>query len=238
MQRPKILVTPSLTANKSGIVNAAYFDAVWESGGLPVFARNASDEKTLLEYADFFDGFLFSGGPDVDPKYYGEEIKFDSVSPDPARDEFEIPLAKIVFETKKPVLGICRGMQLMNVVLGGTLFQHIDGHRQREKSAKSQRVVLKEGTPLFEIADGKKELFVNSFHHQAVDALSPSLVCMCKSDDGICEAVYGKTERFLLGVQWHPERLFSNDETAKKIFAAFVRNCDRRQEKRDGTRKH
>ncbi len=226
MNRPLVAITPSYTKEGYIRMNPVYLNAVWAAGGMPVFVAYTEDEKKLHEYASEFDGFLFSGGVDLDPKYYGETVQFDSVETDPGRDTFELALFARVMETGKPVFGICRGIQTMNVAMGGSLYQHIDGHRQKEKGTERiQRVAVNPGTLLSEITGNKPYLMVNTFHHQAVKVPAPALVAAACSDDGICESVYLPGHKFFLGVQWHPELFFSLDPDAAALFTAFVVAC-------------
>lgn len=223
MNRPVIAITPSYNSDGMIRMRPAYLDAVWDAGGLPVFVSYTTDPAKLDEYARQFDGFLFAGGVDVDPKYYGEQVMFDSVSISEERDSFELALAARVLPTSKPVLGICRGIQLINVAMGGSLYQHIDGHSQSEpRDVRPQHVRLAVGTPFCRLAGGRSELMVNSFHHQAVSRPAPGLCVAAEADDGICEAIYQPGERFLVGVQWHPELFYTQDETAGNLFRAFV----------------
>jgi putative glutamine amidotransferase len=226
MNRPLIAITPSYTKEGYVRMNPAYLDAVWAAGGMPVFVAYSEDEKKLCEYASLFDGFLFSGGVDLDPKYYGETVQFDSVEICAARDTFELALFKHVMETGKPVFGICRGIQTINVAMGGSLYQHIGGHSQKEKgNERTQRVAVTPGTLLSDITGNKPYLMVNTFHHQAVKTPAPALVPAAYSEDGICESVYLPGHRFFLGVQWHPELFFSLDPAAAALFNAFVGAC-------------
>lgn len=222
MSRPIIAVTPSYTKEGFVRMNPAYLDAVWDAGGLPVFVAYTVDSGKLAEYAEHFDGFLFAGGVDVDPKYYGESVQFDSVEISAARDSFELALFDEVLKTVKPVFGICRGIQLLNVALGGSLYQHIEGHSQKEKSSvRQQAVSVLPDTPLALIT-GEDKLAVNSFHHQAVKEVAPALRSAAVAGDGICECVYLPGHRFFLGVQWHPELFYTLDPAARALFEGFV----------------
>ena len=176
------------------------------------------------KFLSFCDGILFAGGDDVDPKYYGEEIKFDNVETTPERDVFELALAELLKNDPRPILGICRGSQLLNVAFGGTLHQHIDGHRQDERGAINERSAkVTEGTLLRELAESE-DIKTNSFHHQAVKDIAPGFVVAARADDGTVEAIEPatRTDRFFLAVQWHPEFFYKTDKTAKNIFDAFV----------------
>jgi putative glutamine amidotransferase len=223
-KRPLIAITPSCTSEGYIRMRPTYLDAVWGAGGLPVFVAYTKDEAKLDEYSALFDGFLFAGGVDVDPKYYGEEIASDKVEVCEARDRFELALIERVEKSGKPVLGICRGIQLINVGMGGSLYQHIEGHRQNEDvTVRTQRINICPVTPLVEIASGKKEMLVNSFHHQAVKEIAPGMRAAAYAGDGICECVYLPGHKFFLGVQWHPELYWHLDPDAAALFSAFVK---------------
>ena len=201
-----------------------YFDSVLGAGGIPVFMPHTGGKEDAEKFLSFCDGVLFAGGDDVDPKHYGEEIAFDNVQTTPLRDDFELALAELLKNDSRPILGICRGEQLLNVAFGGSLYQHIDGHRQEEKGAVNLRTAkILEGSFLHEIV-GESEIKTNSFHHQAVKAVAPGFVASAVADDGTVEAIEPavKSDRFFLAVQWHPEYLVKTDAPAKKIFEAFV----------------
>ncbi len=207
-------------------MNPSYLDAVWSAGGLPVFVAYSDEGARLDEYAAAFDGFLFAGGVDLDPKYYGEEISHDKVEICAERDAFELSLFERVIKTGKPIFGICRGIQLLNVALGGSLYQHIDGHSQSAKrSERTQRVSVILGTPLASIVGELPYLDVNTFHHQAVKEIAPPLCAAAHAEDGICECIYLPGHRFFLAVQWHPELFHSLDPAAAALFGAFVGAC-------------
>ena len=201
-----------------------YFDAIVDAGGIPVFMPHTGGAEDAKRFLSFCDGVLFAGGDDVDPKHYGEEIAFDNVETTPARDEFELALAELIKNDSRPVLGICRGEQLLNVAFGGSLYQHIDGHRQEEKGAQNLRSAkIAEGTLLYRLA-GEGEIKTNTFHHQAIKDVAPGFVVSAYAEDGTVEAIEPaeQTDRFFLAVQWHPEFFYKTDECAKNIFKAFV----------------
>lgn len=224
-KRPFVAISPSVTSEGFIRMRQAYFNAIWDAGGIPVFLAYTDDEEKIKEYAGDFDGFLFAGGVDVDPKYYGEEIKFESVEVSEARDRFEFALYAEVIKTRKPILGICRGVQFLNVAEGGSLFQHIDGHKQKDGiAAIPQHVRVLADTPLRSIS-GADDIFTNSFHHQAVKEVAPTLRPAALTDDGICESVFMPDRDFYLGVQWHPELYYSSDSAASSLFRAFVSAC-------------
>ena len=201
-----------------------YFDAIVEAGGIPVFMPHTGGKEDAEKFLAFCDGVLFAGGDDVDPKHYGEEIAFDNVETTPLRDDFELALAEILKKDNRPILGICRGEQILNVAFGGSLYQHIDGHRQEEKGAINERAAtVMDGTLLRELAGGS-EILTNTFHHQAVKAVAPGFIVAARAADGTVEAIEpeDRSSRFFLAVQWHPEFFYKTDKCANNIFKAFI----------------
>jgi putative glutamine amidotransferase len=184
------------------------------------------NNEYIKEVCEHFDGFLFCGGEDLDPKYYGEEKSRLLGNICSVRDEYEEKMFSAAYKTGKPILGICRGMQIINVFLGGSLHQHIDGHKQAEsRDARTHTVELCESGVLRKIL-GESAIAVNSFHHQIVKRLAADLICNATStNDGYIEAFHHKEHPFLLGVQWHPECYFELSETSSKIFNEFIKAC-------------
>ncbi len=223
--RPLIGIAPSHNADLH-FTRARYMDSIWRAGGLGVILPYTTDKARLAEYAALFDGFLFSGGVDVNPSLYGEEKQFDSVEIDDERDAFEQALFAAVYPTGRPILGICRGIQSVNVFLGGTLHQHIDGHQQTGGEDREHTISVIEGSMLHRIS-GKTELKVNTFHHQAVKTPAPGLLVDAVSEDGTIEALHSPTHPFLFCVQFHPEiyNAFPDDDHSRAIFRAFVEAC-------------
>lgn len=224
--RPLVGIVPSRDGERASIPQR-YMDAVWYAGGLPVVLSYTTDPDKLAEYATIFDGFLFSGGVDVDPVYYGEEKQFDSVEIDPQRDAFEKGLFNAVYPTGKPILGICRGIQSINVWLGGTLYQHIEGHRQTQPAdVRTHEILIREGSMLHALC-GKTSVMVNTFHHQAIKTPAPVLTVDATAPDGTVEAVHQQDHRFLFAIQSHPEFYYSreDDDHSLAVFRAFVNAC-------------
>ena len=221
-KRPIIGITTSRSDSGKIHMNPAYFNAVYDCGGIGVLLARTTDPERLRSYAEEFDGFIFSGGVDVDPAYYGETIAFDSVEIDKERDDFEFGLFREVIATKKPILGICRGEQMINVAMGGSLYQHIEGHRQTKLNGDSPQAVRVLADTRLGAVIGETDIFTNTFHHQAVKAVAPELIASAYAEDGTVEAVESPTHPFLLAVQWHPEMLYSEKESARKIFEAFI----------------
>ena len=209
-----------------------YVNALEVAGGLPIIIPYVRGAETLDAYVDMCDGFLFSGGVDIDPCHYGEETKPTCGAIQPYRDELELKMFDKVIATKKPILAICRGAQLVNVALGGTLYQDIPSevdtailHRQTEgKCEPSHSVNITEGTPLFDLI-GERTMVANSFHHQALKELGCGLKVMAAAEDGIIEAVYLDGDHHLRAYQWHPERLQDKSTQNRMIFDDFIKAC-------------
>jgi len=167
---------------------------------------------------DGFGGLMLTGGTDVDPTLYGERRQPETDQPDRERDERETSLASEALQRDIPILAICRGMQLLNVALGGTLKQHIDGHRHPGKS-EAHSVHISDGTKLATIL-AAGEYTVNSRHHQCVDRVGEGLVVSAKSGE-IIEALELPAKPFVVAVQWHPEDRIAGPD--RKLFEAFAR---------------
>lgn len=211
-------------------LNDSYVQAVIRSGGIPVILPVCEDPALMQAMADRVDGVLLSGGDDLDPNLYGKRPtgKLGSVSF--RRDTAELAIARYVLQhTDKPILGICRGVQVMNVALGGTL--HIDlpsagkedhGLTMYPRYMTSHEVAVEENTALARIFGSGGIHKVNSFHHQAVDALGEGLTVTARSiPDDVVEAVELPGPRFAVGVQWHPEELTASEDAAA-LFQAFI----------------
>ena len=201
--------------------------SVSRAGGVPLLLRATNDAEEISAEAERLDGFVFTGGSDITPSLYGEE-NHGSISPDTERDMFEFSLMKEALPKNKPMLGICRGCQLMNVVLGGTISQPRPdvtpewSLHERPDVMKGYvheaDVVLPEALSL----DKKITVKVNSMHHQAIDKLAPSLTAAAYSG-GLTEAVALLSHKYFVGVQWHPECLSEDDEIQAGIFSALVK---------------
>jgi putative glutamine amidotransferase len=196
-----------------------YADAIRALGAEPVPVSPADGLASL----DGFAGLLVSGGNDVNPSLYGHTAEPRTHAPDDARDSLETGALREAFDRDLPVLAICRGMQLFNVVhSGGTLLQHIEGHEMRppDASIPAHRVTVTEGTWLAKIT-GQTELPVNSRHHQAVSTVGDGLVISAVAPDGIIEGIERPDRRFAVAVQWHPEDQLRFAEH-RRLFEAFL----------------
>lgn len=220
-----------ITPNLEGVnysLNRLYTAAVARAGGIPIMLGYG--EGCPDELLDMCSGFLFSGGGDLDPSYYFEEKRETCGETDPERDAPEMELFMRLYKTKKPILAICRGCQLVNVALGGTLYQDIPtevkteiSHRMKAGSVGYAHTVdVEPNTPLAELIGGDC-MQVNSFHHQAVKELALGLMPMAYAPDGLTEAFYDTVHPYLYGYQWHPERLIDKDNENFAIFTDFVR---------------
>ena len=220
IRRPVIGIAPRMK-DRFIRMNAAYAESIFAAGGIPVFLPYTTDASRLDEYSAL-DGFLFAGGVDVDPVHYGETVQFDSVEVDAARDAFEFALWNKVYPGGKPIFGICRGIQFINVALGGTLYQHIPSHSQKEPGSEApQHVSITPGSRLYRLIGAQAE--TNTFHHQAIKRPADTLRVTAVSDDGTVEAVETtETGRYLLAVQWHPELLAAHRPEAAALFSDFV----------------
>ena len=230
MMRPVIGVMPLMDQERESLwMLPGYFDVLTEAGGLPVMFPLTKNEEQIRQLIDMADGILFTGGHDVSPELYGENPVPQLGSTCIERDRMEQIALKYAMEQDKPVLGICRGIQLINAALGGTLYQDLPtmhpseiSHRQERPYDKpSHEVTLVPDAPLMKLT-GKDALQVNSCHHQAIKDLAPGLTAMAVSPDGLIEAIFGQSQRFLWAVQWHPEFSFRKDPVSVEIVKAFV----------------
>jgi putative glutamine amidotransferase len=241
MFAPLIGITTSVTVDKTperAYVNITYIRAVQEAGGIPVLLppHLAADVQAALWPR--LDGLVLTGGGDIDPARFSDRRhpKVEDVSP--ARDELEIGFTRRALDDDVPLFAICRGIQVLNVALGGTLVQDLPSqrpgpiaHSQREPRHQPTHAVkvMGEGTRLGRVL-GTLEVSVNSMHHQAIDSLGFGLREVAWAPDGVIEGVeMPGEERFVLGVQWHPEELVGHDQAARNLFAAVVEAARRRR---------
>jgi putative glutamine amidotransferase len=231
MTGPRIGVTRSLAPNRAPTeiptAYRRYHDRVREAGGEPVdlhAALGLPPERLL----DGLDGLVICGGGDINPARYGEPPAPEVEGVDDARDALELGLIAAALAADLPVLAICRGHQALNVACGGSLLQHIagDGHRALDDgtgTSRSHEIALAEGSRLFRLL-GRRRLMTNSRHHQAVtpDRIAPGLVATAWSPDGLVEGLESPSHRWVMGVQWHPERE-EVQAAFRPLFEDFVR---------------
>ena len=220
-----VIAMPRLSNDPFRIyMKSKYVFSLWRSGARVRWIGPENTEasrRALLEC----DGLLMPGGVDIEPARYGQKTDEKCGKIDLARDAMEWWILEAFLPTGKPVLGICRGIQTLNVFLGGTLHQHIEGHSDFKSRSKGfHKVIVTPGSRLREIVN-TETLTVNSLHHQVVDSLGKGLEVCAVSEDGFVEAVVHSSHPFCLGVQWHPEHMSRTDKRQQKIFDTFVNAC-------------
>ena len=227
---PTLAIPPGPKPARFGI-NQSYVRALTAAGCAPVLIPLIDDQDRLRAIYERLDGIVFPGGADVAPEEYGEQPIDNLNVIEPERDRTELTLARWAFDDDLPTLGICRGQQLLNVALGGSLYQdlrhqgattveHSDADG-RARTALMHRVRLDPDSRLAQLID-ETSIDVNSLHHQAVKSVAPRLRATGKSDDGIIEAIESPERRFWIAVQWHPEEI---DDLAwvQRLFQGFAR---------------
>lgn len=229
-RKPLIVVGTRFTDEKGRVimVSADYCDAVADAGAVPLLSASIPKMAYITHILEDASGLLLTGARDIDPSVYGEIVCHRSVKlMHPRRQEADFLLCRTALRRRMPILGICGGTQVVNVVLGGSLIQHIPdryGHRGTLKCPKHHRITIKKGGLLSRILR-RKELVVNSYHHQAVKRLGRGLVVGAYAEDGTVEAIE-HSRGFVLGVQWHPERE-TEDVTKKALFRWLVAEAEK-----------
>jgi len=232
MFRPLIGVPCGAPATAGQVPRLAYVRALERAGAAPVLIPPMDTAAGVQALLARLDGLLLPGGADVDPRHYGEEAIPGLNRIDSGADQQELELARVAAAGGKPLLGICRGQQLLNVALGGTLYQDLRAQEATEIDHTGSRPVGRDHLlhpvriePASRLAEliGAPEVAVNSLHHQGIKALAPGLRAVAWSPDGVIEAVEGKG-RFCLAVQWHPEELQAH-AWAARLFQGLVRAC-------------
>ena len=230
-RKPLIAVTPAYDVKEERyFLKADYMRMLEGLGAVPMIMPLTADAGILERFLEICGGLILSGGTDIDPVYYGSRNDGLSRGILPIRDEMELALCRMAVERDLPVLGICRGHQVLNVALGGTLYQDLkvemgteDEHMvMNPVGGVVHAVSLAPGSPLAQI-QGTQTMMVNSRHHQAVRDPAPGLEIQAMSPDGVVESVYLPGKRFVWGVQWHPESIWSVSEPNRKIAEAFLR---------------
>jgi putative glutamine amidotransferase len=227
-----------LVGDKRAFVNEAYIKAVAKSDGVPIIIPMTDSEEIIEMQLDGLDALLLSGGEDIDPSEYGESPKPKLNSTFPERDKFDRLLIKGAVKRGIPVLGICRGHQILNVAFGGSLYQDLDyiencnkEHDQFDSlEPESHEIFLTKKSILNDILGDRIE--VNSFHHLAIKDIAKGFVPTAFSEDGIIEGIEHKDYPFVVGVQWHPEILaISGEKKMEKLFSEFVISAKKQREK-------
>ncbi len=247
--KPRIAITADAERLHEPNYLRRYKQAVEAAGGVPELLHDVADSTTLTNALENFDGLLLPGGADVDPALYGAS-SHPSVSQAPAAyDQLELEAARTALQRDLPTFGICRGVQVMNVALGGSLFVDVPEefeaenglvlqHRQTPPHPRHEAthpVDFKDGSTLARII-GSRMVATNSMHHQALRIVAHDLVAVGRTRDGIIEAVEARINHpFFVGVQWHPEEMFEVDEPSRLLFGEFVRQAEVRLRRRNAS---
>jgi putative glutamine amidotransferase len=219
----------------SWAMSQRYIHALTAAGAIPwMIPLLPDDADTMRGIYDELDGFFLPGGADIDPANYGEERHPSCDHSDPARDRVELIMAEWAMRDHKPILGVCRGLQLLNLAAGGTLWQDVESQRPssikhdyfpfRDGHARdylAHAVTIREGTRLAEIL-GAGDRKVNSMHHQGIHRLATGFIVSATAPDGLIEGIEGHGDQFLMAVQWHPEALAEKDPLTQRLFEAFT----------------
>lgn len=213
-------------AERSG-VNASYLRAVAAGGGAPVILSPLAGARAVPALLDGVDALLLSGGADVDPRHYRTAPHPALGTVEPERDSFELALIAEARERGLPVLAVCRGLQIVNVALGGTLWQDLPAERgaHPQSGSRTDRVHAVTLVPTSRLAEalGTERHRVNSFHHQAIRDLAPGLAATAHAEDGVIEGIESTTGWWLLGAQWHPEEFWAESGSSDlALFRALV----------------
>lgn len=207
-----------------------YTESVETAGGMPMLLAYTRDRDQMARYADMIDGLVLIGGTDIHSNRYGQEMLPTEQLPILERDDFEFAFLEMFLERRKPILAICRGHQVLNVLLGGSLIQDIPSklgpvhHLQTPGSVSVAHQVRIEENSLLHRVLGATVIDVNSFHHQTLDKLGSGLQAVGWSEEGLIEVIEHESHPYLLSVQWHPERMRSFEQQ-RMLFQNFVAAC-------------
>lgn len=242
-KRPLIGILTNILTVEEGIlagteriyVNRDYVESVLRAGATPLMLPIIPDSASLMQQIDLCDGIVISGGQDVHPKRYASEAAPWLETTCEERDTFELAAIQHAHSRRLPIFGICRGLQLMNVAFGGTLFQDIAQEYSKEALPHSQKIPKDEVAHTVSLTENswlqslykKEKLHTNSFHHQSIKDLAPGFTISARADDGVIEAIEKIDDTFLFGVQWHPEMMTKKHSDQQQLFDAFVAHITR-----------
>ena len=213
-------------------LNLAYLRAVEQAGATPIVLPNTLDSESALRYLDIIDGLLLSGGADLSPGLYGQEAHSTVTDVEPDRDRTEFALTQAAITADMPILAICRGIQTLNVALGGTLYQDLPSDRPSDikhsqtafgipRSQPTHTITIQQGTRLYEIL-GTDRMETNSMHHQAIRQAAAGFMISATASDGVVEAAEILSARYVIAVQFHPEETAPSDPLSQRLFSSFV----------------
>lgn len=208
-----------------------YVDSINVSGGVSLVLPVTDDDDIIREYVKLVDGVVLTGGKDINPLRWDEEPREEIGVSNNLRDSFDLKLAEYAIEYKKPILGICRGLQVINVFLGGTLYQDVSyskgqyiKHIQKSDThVGTHHIMIEKNSKLYSVLGS--EYLVNSLHHLSVKDLGKNLKVTAMSNDGIVEAVESTNDDYIFALQFHPEAMSASDEGIKRLFDQFVSDC-------------
>lgn len=233
LSKPNIGIIICGVEQERQFVTDTYIRSVQCAGGLPVVIPFVRSHAAIKQYACLCDGFMFCGGGDISSLLFGQQPISISGSSDLKLDIFQIRLMQSVLKTQRPVLAVCRGMQVLNVALGGSIYQDLSMRRERSsnhmqvnvcREDPSHMVRIKHNTQLHRILNSTT-VFTNSYHHQAVHGLGKGLIASAHSADHVIEAIELPGHPFALGVQWHPECMIAKSKAMQSLFLHFLRLC-------------
>ena len=211
-------------------LRSTFIYSISRLGGIPLLLPKVENDDVIKGQLEHIDALFLTGGSDIDPSTYGENPHPKLEKVEAGRDKYELELIRLALEKDIPILGICRGSQLLNSVAGGTMYQDLDSeygenliqHRQTSnRDFLNHKIEVMEGTKLHEIV-GTTEMSVNSFHHQANHDIGASFEVAAVAPDGVIEAIESKEHDFVMGLQFHPEDAFEFDDSSRKIMEAFI----------------
>ena len=235
MKKPLIGLTPGHDADtQNTVMRPTYLKALEASGAIPLVLPLKASPDDYRQLAEHLDGLVFTGGPDPHPFLFMEETHSCCGNVSRPRDTMEIALLSQVLNARKPVLGICRGIQIINVALGGSIYQDIPSQFPKDfpiahkqpfyYTTPSHTVAITPETKMADICQ-QPSIQVNSMHHQAVKELAPHCIVSGVGPDGLIEAIEMPNYPFLIGVQWHPEYLWKHNFAAANLFSQFIKAC-------------
>lgn len=241
MGRPIIGITTEINDGHLE-VGPNYIKAVTDLGGVPMLLAKNDDEQSIKEQVDVLDGLYLTGGKDINPSTYGEEPHPKLEAVEHGRDEYEIEVIKHAFKRNIPILGICRGSQLLNSLTDGKMYQDLEAqydgdsliqHRQEsDRDYLQHSVLIEKGTRLHKII-GQDKIRVNSHHHQANKSVDEKdFIVSGRAPDGVIEALESTGDTFIMGLQFHPEDSYTFDEPSEKILEAFIKESKKYREEK------